>query len=115
MWRARNSNRKKSWNAPASRVRHSSAGMRARSTPSTRMRPRVRLVQLARSFTSVVLPAPFSPTMATTAAGRQFQVHVLEHEALGAGIGERDVLEANAAASSRAGTGRSADATSAAA
>ena len=33
--RQRSSNRKKSWNAPPRRARHSSAGMRARSRPST--------------------------------------------------------------------------------
>ena len=48
--RALNSNRKKSWNAPASRDRHASAGMRASSTPSTRMRPLVGSVQPAQQL-----------------------------------------------------------------
>ena len=39
--RAGSSNRKKSWNAPASRARHPSLGSRARSTPSTRIVPEV--------------------------------------------------------------------------
>ena len=41
-------------------------GMRASSVPSTRIRPAVGSYSLASSFTSVVLPAPFSPTIATT-------------------------------------------------
>ena len=65
-WRARNSNRKKSWNAPESRARQLSARIRARGTPSTKIAPLVGSYSFASSFTSVVLPAPFSPTTATT-------------------------------------------------
>ena len=64
--------------------------------PSTRIAPDVGSYSLASSFTSVVLPAPFSPTMATTAPAGRSSDHVVEHEPLGAGIGERDVLEADA-------------------
>ena len=60
------------------------------------MRPLVGWYSRHRSFTSVVLPAPFSPTMATTEPGLEIQVHVLEHEPLRAGIGEGHVLEADA-------------------
>ncbi len=68
---ARNSNRKKSWNAPARRARHSPAGTRPSGVSSNRIDPDDGSYILARSFTSVVLPAPFSPTIATTApAGR---------------------------------------------
>ena len=66
VWRARNSKRKKSWNAPARRDRHASAGMRASGVSSTRISPDAGSYIFASSFTSVVLPAPFSPTMATT-------------------------------------------------
>ena len=49
------------------RVRHSSAGMRDSGDPSIRISPDDGSYSLASSFTSVVLPAPFSPTIATTA------------------------------------------------
>ena len=62
-----NSNRKKSWNAPASRVRQLAVSICARSVRSTQMRPLVGSYIFASSFTSVDLPAPFSPTIATTA------------------------------------------------
>ena len=71
-WRARSSKRKKSWNAPASRARHSSA---RHARPAARRRrgcgpPSARRACTS-SLTSVVLPAPFSPTIATTEpAGR---------------------------------------------
>ena len=45
--------------------------MRASGAPSTRIAPDVGSYIRARSLTSVVFPAPFSPTIATTApAGR---------------------------------------------
>src|SRR5438128_1344976 len=64
---ARNSKRKKSWNAPARRACHSTAGRRASGVSSTRIEPDDGSYIFASSLTSVVLPAPFSPTMATTA------------------------------------------------
>ena len=54
------------WPAPASRVRQPAASMRARSVRSIRIRPPVGSYIFASSLTSVVLPAPFSPTTATT-------------------------------------------------
>ena len=48
--RARNSNRKKSWNAPASRDRHASAGMRASSTPVHQDATARRLIQPAQQL-----------------------------------------------------------------
>src|ERR1700674_3439782 len=84
---ARNSKRKKSWNpppnppvcpprnprrkkpgiAPAGGARHSAAGTRASGVSSTKIEPEDGSYIFASSLTSVVLPAPFSPTMATTA------------------------------------------------
>ena len=57
------------------------------------MRPLVGWYIRHNSFTSVVLPAPFSPTIATTVPGFEVQIHVFEHEPLGSGISERHVLE----------------------
>ena len=65
--RARNSKRKKSWNAPARRARQASAGIRASGVSSTKIEPDEGSYIFASSLTSVVLPAPFSPTIATTA------------------------------------------------
>src|ERR1700674_2190962 len=64
---ARNKKRKKSWNAPERRPRHSAAGTRASGVSSTKIEPEDGSYIFASSLTSVVLPAPFSPTMATTA------------------------------------------------
>ena len=77
---------------------------------STKIAPDVGSYIFASSLTSVVLPAPFSPTMATTEPGRQRQRHVVEHQARRAGVGERHVLEADARRAAPPGTGRSADA-----
>ena len=66
LWRASSSKRKKSWNAPVSLARQSCAGMRASGAPSTRMLPELGSYSLHSSLTSVLLPAPFSPTSATT-------------------------------------------------
>ncbi len=65
--RARNSKRKKSWKAPARRARQSSARTRASGVSSRKIAPDEGSYIFASSFTSVVLPAPFSPTIATTA------------------------------------------------
>ena len=59
------------------------------------MRPPVGSYIFASSLTSVVLPAPFSPTIATTVPAGSSSVDVVEHEPLGAGIRERHVLEPN--------------------
>ena len=48
----------------------------------------------------MVLPAPFSPTSATTEPGCDREVDVVEHQLVGARIRERHVLEADAAAES---------------
>src|SRR5437016_5237963 len=64
---ARNSKRKKSWNAPARHSRHSLAGKRASGVSSRRIEPDDGSYIFASSLTRVVLPAPFSPTIATTA------------------------------------------------
>ena len=53
--------------APDIRARQSLAAMRERGTPSMRIAPDAGSYILASSFTNVVLPAPFSPTIATTA------------------------------------------------
>ena len=80
--RARNSKRKKSWNAPASRV---APVVRAACAPAAcrrrGSRPAVGSYSFASSLTSVVLPAPFSPTMATTAPAGSVERHVVEHQA----------------------------------
>ena len=47
-----------------------------------RIAPDVGSYIFASSLTSVVLPAPFSPTIATTAPAGQVEVHVVEHEPL---------------------------------
>ena len=96
LWRASSSKRKKSWNAPAIRSRHAAVGIVARSTPSTVMRPAVGRYMPASSLTSVVLPAPFSPTTATTEPAGSVHVDVVEREPVGARVAERDVLEADA-------------------
>ena len=75
--------------------------MRTSGAPSTRMRPAVGSYSLHSSLTSVVLPAPFSPTSATTVPAGSVEVDGVEHEAVGAGIGERDALEADALAQPR--------------
>ena len=54
--------------------------MRASGVSSTRIAPDVGSYIFASSFTSVVLPAPFSPTMATTAPAGSVERHVVEHE-----------------------------------
>ena len=65
------STRAKSWNSAAVRARHAAGATSCRSTPSTRMRPPVGRYRPASSLSSVLLPAPFSPTSATDApAGR---------------------------------------------
>ena len=45
-----------------------------RSTPSSRIRPSFGSYSRASSLTSVVLPAPFSPTSASRSPGRQREV-----------------------------------------
>ena len=49
-----------------------------------------------RSFTSVVLPAPFSPTIATTEPGASWRSTSSSTRRSRARVGERDVLEADA-------------------
>ena len=46
----------------------------------------------------MVLPAPFSPTIATLVPGGQHQVDRLQHGGVGAGVGERDAVEPDAVA-----------------
>ena len=58
----------------------------------------------------MVFPAPFSPTMATTVPAGRSRVTSSSTSAVGPGIRERDVVEADAVGRARAGTGRSADA-----
>ena len=99
-WRAGSSKRKKSWNAPASRARQSSARMRASGAPSTRMRPAVGSYSSQSSFTSVLLPAPFSPTSATTAPAGS--VEVRRRRARGARCRDRRTTRARAGCPRRA-------------
>ena len=96
--RARNSKRKKSWNAPASRVRHSSARMRASGASSTRIAPARRLVHLRqqlheRGLAGAVLADDRDDR--ARPADRRFTSS--STSAIGAGIRERDVIEADAA------------------
>ncbi len=56
---------------------------------------------LASSLTSVVLPAPFSPTIATTAPAGSSHRHIVQHHARRAGIGKRNVVEPDAAVQAR--------------
>ena len=49
----------------------------------------------------MVLPAPFSPTIATTEPAGSVQRHIVEHDARCAGIGERHVFEADAVGAMR--------------
>src|SRR5207245_9543842 len=65
--RARNATREHAWTAPAGPARHALAGKRASGVSSARIEPDDGSDIFARSLTSVVLPAPFSPTIATTA------------------------------------------------
>ena len=60
------------------------------------MRPLVGVYMSASSFTSVLLPAPFSPTSAIDRAGGQLEVHVGERVVVGARVRERHVLERDA-------------------
>ena len=55
----------KSWKSVATRARHCSGSMSARSAPSTRIRPLVGWYSPHSSLTSVDFPAPFSPTSAS--------------------------------------------------
>jgi len=96
LWRARNSKRKKSWNAPASFSRHPCADIRARSTPSTTMRPLLGAYMRASSLTRVVLPAPFFADDGDHRAGFELKGNIVEHTAVVPGVGERHVLEADA-------------------
>ena len=68
---AGSSKRKKSWKAPASRSRHIGSGMRARSTPSTVMRPAVGVVEPASSFTRVRLAGAVLADERDDRAGRE--------------------------------------------
>ena len=63
--RAEVSRRTKSWKVPPMRRRQPAMSRSTRSVPSTRTRPDVGRYMPASSFTRVVFPAPFSPTMAT--------------------------------------------------
>ena len=72
--------------------------MRASGASSTRIAPDVGSYIFASSLTSVVLPAPFSPTMATTApAGSDSDTSSSTRRDV-PGIGERHVIEPDAAA-----------------
>ena len=99
MCRARNSKRKKSWNAPASRARHSSAGMRASGVVVDEDRARRRLVHLRQQLDQRRLAGAVLADDRDDRAGRQRQRHVVEHDARSVpGIRERHVLEADAVA-----------------
>ena len=78
--RAWNSKRKKSWNAPDSRARHSSARMRARSTPSTLI-ARGRLVQPGEQLDQGRLARAVLTDDGHDRARRQVEADVLEHQA----------------------------------
>jgi hypothetical protein len=96
----------KSWKAADNRERHDSTAIEARSTPSTRIRPEVGSYIRDNSFTNVVLPAPFSPTTATTApAGIRTDTSRSTHRDV---PGYRNDTPSNETAStSREGAGRS--------
>ena len=88
---------------PAAR-RHAVTGERARSARPPGSVPLVGAYSRHSSFTSVVLPAPFSPTMATTAPAGSVERHVVEHEPIGARVAERHVLEARCPSCEPSGT-----------
>ena len=108
-WRAGSSKRKKSWKAPASRVAPL-VGRHAGQVGAVDQDARPRSARRAwhSSLTSVDLPAPFSPTMATTDAGGQGQVDVLEHQPVGARVGEATRARGGCPRRARSGTGTSA-------
>ena len=63
--RSGSSSRMKSWNTAATRERHEARSNSRRSTPSISMAPDCGSYKRHNSFASVVLPAPFCPTMAS--------------------------------------------------
>ena len=81
---------------PPSRVRHSSAGNSVRSSPSTSMRPVVGRVELAHELHERRLARTVLSDDRDDGARGQVEGHVVEHEALGARIPERHVLEVDA-------------------
>ena len=95
--RARSSNRKKSWKAPASRTRHSGTDMEARSTPSTSIRPASGCVHPGEQLDQRGLAGAVLADDRDDRAGRQVERHVVEHEPVGAGVAEGHVVEPDAA------------------
>ena len=75
------------------------ANPRRPSAPGAHRRPGFRPEEgsyiLASSLTSVVLPAPFSPTMATTAPAGKDSGHILQHHPGRTRVGEGDMLQAH--------------------
>ncbi len=67
-------NRAKSWNAAVQRARQLSCAIDVSGTPSTRIAPDVGWYMPSSSLTSVVLPEPFSPTIATVAPAGSVRV-----------------------------------------
>ena len=96
---------------PAARATRRPAS-RASGVSSTKIAPGVGSYIFASSFTSVVLPAPFSPTMATTAPAGSVSDTSSSTTRDGARVGERHVIEADAVGAAASGTGRSAVAAS---
>ena len=66
------------------------------SPPSTKNPPAGRLIQPAQELHQRRLAGAILAHDRDHRAGLEMQVHVIEHEAVGAGIGERHVLEADA-------------------
>ena len=105
--RARNSKRKKSWNAPASRARHSPAGTRASGAPSTRIAPDGRLVHLREQLDERRLARAVLADDRDDRARRQRQRHVVEHEPRRCPGRRTRRARGGCRAASAAGTGRS--------
>ncbi len=57
---------------------------------------RVRLVELGQEFDERRLAGAVLADDGDDRAGRQFEIYVVQHEPIGSGIGERDMLEADA-------------------
>ena len=66
---------------------------RVASMPFSRMRPAVGSNRRVTSLTTVVLPAPFSPTSASAWPLRDGERHIRQHIAIGQRIAEADALE----------------------
>ena len=78
------------------RERHDARSNSRRSTPSTSIAPDCGSYSRHSSLASVVLPAPFWPTIASDEPAGIVEIEAFEHRRA-AGIGERHVAEADVA------------------